>query len=113
MSAIIETEKRRLLWSTHPLLLNLLAPLLLAVAGAGVTVWVTQARTADRLSVAESKIEVNKAEREQQFRELREHTIAREEFSARWEDVKGNLQRIEGGINEIRVEQLRQARQVK
>lgn len=85
---------------------TIVASLVLAVAGGALSVWVTQARTTDKLAAVEQQVQRNKDEREQQVKELREHTIPRGEFEA----YKQIMQDIRDDVRELRNAQLRGGR---
>lgn len=89
-------------WYQHPVVGLLLAPFVVPVAAGILSVWVTQARTTDRISVVETQqqqqtrqMEANRADRQQQFEALRKEVVPRAEHEARWKAFDEKLDVIQ------------------
>ena len=102
MSSVLATSQRPESplagFSFGQIIASVIAALLVASVCGALAAYVTQARTVDRLSTVENTVQQNKAEREQQVKELREHTIPRGEFDA----YKETLREIREDVREIR-----------
>lgn len=104
--------------SGMPLPVGLLGPvvtILLAIIGSITAAYYTKGADATRLTVLESQVRDNKAERDRQIGDLKQGTMQRGEFDA-WRDiymksVQQDLLEIKQGIKDIRSEILNDARQ--
>jgi hypothetical protein len=113
MSSAVATNKRQPSLLDRLNIVQSILTILMAVGGVVAGVWWTQGNTVMRLTSAEKQIEENKAEQAKQIEDINSRMTPRteillllREMTATREDVKAT--RAE--VNEIRAEQLRQAR---
>lgn len=78
-------------WLSHPLLVSVLTPVVLAVVFGAGTVWMTQASILWRVGTIETTIEERKRERDQQMQEMRSQIVPRAEHQQRWDSIDSQL----------------------
>jgi hypothetical protein len=93
---------------SHPLVVSVLTPVLLAmVFGAG-TVWMTQAALSGKVETLKADVEANKAEAGRQVLEIKTQIVPRVEHEAHWKATEDKLDalRQQGAHTNERVDKI-------
>ena len=88
-----ETAKPATLFS-HPLVVGVLTPVVLAVVFGAGTVWMTQAALIGRVENLKTAAEANKLEADRQVTEIKSQIVPRGEHQQRWDAVDVQLRDI-------------------
>jgi hypothetical protein len=81
-------------WLSHPLVVSVLTPVVLAVVFGAGSVWMTQASILWRVGQVETSTAADKAEAERRIDELKSQMVPRGEHIQRWDAVEGQLRDI-------------------
>ncbi|MEA2174219.1 MAG: hypothetical protein QOD00_1811 [Blastocatellia bacterium] len=82
-------------WFSHPLVVSVLTPILLAIIFGALTVYMTQASALLRLSSVETTVDQQKKETDRQFSELKAEIVPRAEHEAHWKASEDKLTSIQ------------------
>lgn len=81
-------------WLSHPLVVSVLTPVVLAVVFGAGSVWMTQASILWRVGQVEASTAADKAEAERRIDELKSQMVPRSEHVQRWDAVERQLRDI-------------------
>lgn len=95
MSPLVETVEQRRGWYQHPAVVAFVLPFVVPAVMGLASVWMAQARTADRIAAVETRqqtadqrVDAEGREREKQLDELRKAVVTKELLDAKWKAVE-------------------------